>query len=222
MTHFGAKKPRWRIRLLPVVIVGVTVLLAVRLGELSFGLELSPTSPALAAEEKADDKGHAEPEPDKAKASMTAPAGDKAHSEREEERRTTDFPVEFTPAEVAVLQDLASRRDELATLETELRARVGLLSAAEGRLDKRIGELQLLRDSIEALVRHGKTMDGLHAGDELIHLEGLGQVFLCPGLQTLDDVVGAGTGRQHDDGNMRRLFRGLNPLRRRHAVRCSR
>ncbi len=153
MTHFGAKKPRWRIRLLPVVIVGVAVLLAVRLGELSFGLELSPASPALAAEDKADDKGHAEPEPDKAKAATTAPANDKAHSEQEEERRTTDFPVEFTPAEVAVLQDLANRRDELAALEKELRAREGLLSAAEGRLDNRIAELQLLRDSIEALVR---------------------------------------------------------------------
>ena len=76
MTHIGAKKPRWRIRLLPVVIVGVAVLLAVRLGELSFGLELSPASPAMAAEDKADDKGHADPEPDKAKATTTAPPPD--------------------------------------------------------------------------------------------------------------------------------------------------
>lgn len=138
-------KPRRKVRLLPVVIVGVAVLLAVRLGELSFGIELSPASPALAAEDKAEDS----PKHEKAGAAATAPAGDKSKNEH----RTTDFPVEFTPAEVAVLQDLANRRDELMVLEKEIKARERLLSAAEGRLDNRIGELQQLRDTIEALVR---------------------------------------------------------------------
>lgn len=140
--------PRWKVRLLPVLIVGVTVLLAVRLGELSFGLELSPASPARAAE----DAGAAAPGTDKA-ANGAAPVGDKDKGETHEAERSIDFPVEFTPAEVAVLQDLAKRRDELLTLEKDLAARERLLTAAEGRLDKRIGELQLLRDSIEALVR---------------------------------------------------------------------
>ncbi len=149
MTHSGPLKPRWKVRLLPVVIVGVAALLVVRVGELSFGVELSPASPALAAE----DEGHDEPKPDKAAVAAPTPAGDAGDSASKEERRTTDFPVEFTPAEVAVLQDLAIRRDELAVFEKELEARERLLNVAEGRLDKRIAELQLLRDSIEALVR---------------------------------------------------------------------
>jgi flagellar motility protein MotE (MotC chaperone) len=132
-----------------VVIVGVAALLVVRLGELSFGLELSPAGPALAAE----DAGADAPKSDKADADKPAPAGGKSESEPTDAQRTTDFPVEFTPGEVAVLQDLANRRDELLTLEEELAARERLLSAAEGRIDKRIGELQQLRDSIEALVR---------------------------------------------------------------------
>ena len=55
MTQSIAAKARWKIRLLPIVIVGVALLLAVRLGELSFGVELLPASPALAAEDKAED-----------------------------------------------------------------------------------------------------------------------------------------------------------------------
>ena len=145
MTLSKSPKPRWKIRLLPIVIVGVALLLAVRLGELSLGVELSTTSPALAAEDA--------PKPDEAEASVGAPAGEKAAGDADPGRRTTDFPVEFTPAEVAVLQDLANRRDELLTLETELEGRERLLNAAEGRLDTRIDELQELRSSIEALVR---------------------------------------------------------------------
>ncbi len=141
--------PRWRFRLLPVVIVGVAALLAVRVGELSFGLELSPAGPALAAE----DAGAKAPEPDKAAGGTPATASTNRDGEPQEQQRTTDFPIEFTPGEVAVLQDLANRRDELLTLEKELDSREQLLKAAEGRLDKRIDELQLLRDSIEALVR---------------------------------------------------------------------
>ncbi len=148
MSHSISLIPRWKVRLLPVVIVGATALLGVRLGELSFGLELSPAGPALAAE----DTGKTDSSSDKASA-KAAPAGGSDKGEPHEAERTTDFPVEFTPAEVAVLQDLAKRRDELLTLEKDLAGRERLLTAAEGRLDKRIGELQLLRDSIEALVR---------------------------------------------------------------------
>jgi len=44
-------KPRRKVRLLPVVIVGAAALLVVRLGELSLGIDLLPASPALAAEQ---------------------------------------------------------------------------------------------------------------------------------------------------------------------------
>ena len=139
--------PRRKFRLLPVVIVGVAVLLAVRLGELSFGVELSPAGPAIAAEGAGADA----PKPEKSSASAAEPAG--GDGEPQEEQQTSGFPVDFTPAEVAVLQDLANRRNELLAFEKELASRDRLLNAAESRLDKRIGELQQLRDSIEILVR---------------------------------------------------------------------
>jgi flagellar motility protein MotE (MotC chaperone) len=141
--------PRRKFRLLPVVIVGVAVLLAVRLGELSFGVELSPAGPAIAAEGAGADA----PKPEKSSASAAEPAGGDGDGEPQEEQQTSGFPVDFTPAEVAVLQDLANRRNELLAFEKELESRDRLLNAAEGRLDKRIGELQQLRDSIEILVR---------------------------------------------------------------------
>jgi len=155
MTQSVPMKARRKIRLLPIVIVVVAVLLVVRLGEMAFGVELSPTSPALAEEKKAKES----PKPEKAKAeaeaAATAPADGKTKTKAEpkDEPPSIDFPVEFTPAEVAVLQALADRRDGMILQEKELDARERLLSAAEGRLDKRIDELQKIRDSIEALVR---------------------------------------------------------------------
>ena len=152
MTSSSASKRRMNVRLLPVVIVAVAMLLVVRLGELSFGVELSPASPALAAEDSKEES-HDEPKADKAAAGDRAGAGDEALGDAADEQPLTDFPVEFTPGEVAVLQNLASRRDELARLEKDLDARERLLNVTEERLDSRIAELQLLRDSIESLVR---------------------------------------------------------------------
>lgn len=157
MTQSSPTKARRKIRLLPIVIVGVAISLAVRLGELSFGIELSPAGPALAAEHEGNDApksaGKDAPKSDTAGAAATKPASEKAGSEPPAKPPSIDFPVDFTPAEVAVLQALADRRDGLIKLEKELDARERLLAAAEGRLDKRIGELQQIRDSIEALVR---------------------------------------------------------------------
>ncbi len=143
MTQSVTMKQRRKVRLLPIVIIMVTALLVVRLGEMAFGVELSPASPALAQENKDEDAPKVKKEV----------AADKSKGVPKDEPPSIDFPVEFTPGEVAVLQALADRRDGLIEQEKELDARERLLGAAEGRLDKRIGELQQLRDSIEALVR---------------------------------------------------------------------
>jgi len=161
MTRPGRFTSRMRVRLLPVVIVGISALLFVRLGELSFGVDLTATAPAMAAEDAGKDaakdagkdSAHTEAKSEKVKAADPASAGGDAHGEPEADRRSTDFPVEFTPGEVAVLQDLAARRDALTALEKDLEARERLLGVAEDRLDSRIAELKTLRDSIESLVR---------------------------------------------------------------------
>lgn len=151
MTQSVPMRPARKIRLLPIVIAVVAITLAVRLGEMAFGVELSPAGPALAEEKKAKEP----PKADKAKAKTVAtePDSSKTKDESKDRPPSIDFPVDFTPAEVAVLQALADRRDGLIKQEKELDARERLLGAAEGRLDKRIVELQQLRDAIEALVR---------------------------------------------------------------------
>lgn len=172
MTQALSTRPR-RIRLLHLLIAAALVLLAVRLGEASLGIALWPASAARAAGGKA-----AAPAASTAPASPAAPAATAASpataatgaaagtgaaaatgtpgpaaGDAKEAKHTTDFPVEFTPGEVAVLQDLASRHDELRKYENSLNERERLLSAAEGRLDQRIVELEKLRKSIESLVR---------------------------------------------------------------------
>jgi flagellar motility protein MotE (MotC chaperone) len=157
MPHSGSLRPWWKVRLLPIVIISISALLVVRVGALSFGVELSPTSSALAAEEKVEDKtedaGHEAKSPKEPKHEASTSTGDEAHDAPVDERPLIDYPVEFTPGEVAVLQNLAKRRDELVVLEKGLEARERLLNVTEERLDNRIAELQLLRNSIEALVR---------------------------------------------------------------------
>ncbi len=133
-----------RVRLLPVLIVGVAMLLTVRLGELSLGVDLSATSPAAAAEDAEKPESAEDP---------TAEADSHDAEGEAEDELLSDIPVEFTPGEVAVLQDLAKRRNELEAFEKEVEARERLLDAAEGRLEERIAELTQLRDSIEGLVR---------------------------------------------------------------------
>ena len=59
----------------------------------------------------------------------------------------------FSPDEIAILQDLASRRQVLVQRELDLTLREGLLEAAENRIDAKIGELETLRAGIEKLVR---------------------------------------------------------------------
>lgn len=146
MTKKNKTEIRRRARLLPAVIVVAVAVLAVRLGELSLDIDLFAAGPALAAEEKSESKPK--------KVAKAETDGGKAEEEGEDAAADgSDIFVDFTPAEVAVLQDLARRRDALLKLEKELDEREQLLIAAENRLDKRIAEMEGLRNSIEALVR---------------------------------------------------------------------
>ena len=65
---------------------------------------------------------------------------------------TTNIP-EYSEAEIAVLQGLASRREELERRGTELDQREALLKAAEQRIEAKVQELKQLQGTMEALVR---------------------------------------------------------------------
>ncbi len=62
-------------------------------------------------------------------------------------------PTFLTPEEIEILQQLGLRRDQLDAREQEMDLRNGLLSAAEGRIDQKIAELQKLRSIIDSLIK---------------------------------------------------------------------
>lgn len=62
-------------------------------------------------------------------------------------------PVNFTQSEIDLLQKLAERRELIETRAQELEQREALLTAAEGRIDRKIGELQNLQKTIEGLLK---------------------------------------------------------------------
>ena len=68
----------------------------------------------------------------------------------------TEDPTLLTQAEVDLLQHLAERRRVIESREQELQIRTGLLTAAEARIDKKIEELKVLRETINSLI---KTFD---------------------------------------------------------------
>lgn len=62
-------------------------------------------------------------------------------------------PVNFTQSEIDLLQKLAERRELIETRAQELEQREALLTAAEGRIDRKIDELQNLQQTIEGLLK---------------------------------------------------------------------
>lgn len=58
----------------------------------------------------------------------------------------------YTPEELAVLQALGERRDEIEAREQDLEARERMLDVAEQRIDQKIAELAELQARIEALL----------------------------------------------------------------------
>lgn len=62
-------------------------------------------------------------------------------------------PVNFTQSEIELLQKLAERRELIETRSQELEQREALLKAAEGRIDRKIGELQQLQTTINDLLK---------------------------------------------------------------------
>ncbi len=63
-----------------------------------------------------------------------------------------DNPAAFTQSEIDLLQRLAERREQLDARDRELEQREAMLTAAEGRIDRKINELKSLEESIQSLL----------------------------------------------------------------------
>lgn len=138
------------IRLLPVTVIAATMVLGVRISDIfqeGEGAVVTLTQARAAAEdtaavetepvdpESATPEAEAEPAPD-LKGSLSG-----------------RDPTTFSPSEIALLENLARRRDEIESRAADLDVRESLLAATEQRIDEKIGTLQKLEERIQGLVR---------------------------------------------------------------------
>lgn len=142
-------------RLLVVTIIAAALMLTVRLADLWDGVPGGwGASPAAAADAADPAKPAAEAAPSAApagetKSGETSPAGtpqtDSAGSSTSED--------ELSDAELATLQDLAARRDQLDAREKALDTKSGMLAAGEKRVDEKIVELKELQGTLQGLLK---------------------------------------------------------------------
>lgn len=142
------------IRLLPATLFAATLVLGLKVTYLvdsDGGMSPVISLPqAIAADDPAPTKD--------VKLAAATPEG------TENEARESEYPPDslanrdpstFSPAEIALLENLARRRDEIESRARGLDVRENLLEATENRIDEKIETLQSLEKRIEAFVeRH--------------------------------------------------------------------
>ncbi len=153
-----------RIRFLPLTIFAATLMLTVKIGDIWDGFDglINGTiqiAEAVAQTAEEDAKPAAEdgqPADGEKTAEESIPAALKDEPQGQISKLITDDPTLLTQAEIDLLQQLAERRQVLESREQELEIRTGLLAAAESRIDKKVEELKVLRETISGLI---KTFD---------------------------------------------------------------
>ncbi len=102
-----------------------------------------------------------------AAADTAPPAGSPADLAR---RLVAEDPTLLTQSEIDLLQQLSARREELARREQELEVRLGILLAAEARIDGKVQDLKALQATIEELIK-------THADQEESKLQSLVKIY---------------------------------------------
>jgi len=149
-------------RLLPVTMLGMAGLLALKAAKLAqIGLLVGASATVVPAAQAVESpapaaKTAAPPPPPGSLSPAPAPAQPAAAPSHAVTPTAGADPKAAEPAtvsdsEMALLQDLRQRRQELDARSQELEARGSVLAAAEKKLDARLAELQTLQKSLEAL-----------------------------------------------------------------------
>lgn len=157
-----------RIRALPLTIFAATLLLTVKVSDIWQGVEglaKSTLEVAHASAQTADQPQALTPPNDAATASNSpateAPldplevdpfAFSTSNFAEEAERIASQDPTLMSEEEITLLQQLGDRRAELEARERDLEQRLGLLAAAESRIDNKIRQLQDFQSTIESLI----------------------------------------------------------------------
>jgi len=153
-----------RIKFLPLTIFAATLMLTVKIGDIWDGFDghingTIQVSEAIAQPAEEDAKPAAkdgQPAAGEKTAEQAVPAALKDEPQGPISKLITNDPTLLTPAEIDLLQQLAERRQVLESREQEFELRTGLLAAAESRIDKKVEELKVLRETISGLI---KTFD---------------------------------------------------------------
>ncbi|HIM41556.1 MAG TPA: hypothetical protein EYM35_01650, partial [Rhodospirillales bacterium] len=148
-----------RIKFLPLTIFAATLMLTVKIGDIWDGFDglingTIQVSEAIAQPAEEDAKPAAkdgQPTAGEKTAEQAVPAALKDEPQGQISKLITNDPTLLTPAEIDLLQQLAERRQVLESREQEFEIRTGLLAAAESRIDKKVEELKVLRETISGL-----------------------------------------------------------------------
>lgn len=144
-----------RVRLLPVTLIVLVMVLGFRVNNLfeedwNGVLQVSQAIAAAEAETPTE-AASTDEKPEDAEAGMAEKSSD-------EEVKTPGSlagrdPSTFSPSEIALLENLAQRREEIEQRSNALDVREGLLTATENRIDEKIDTLKSLESRIEELVK---------------------------------------------------------------------
>lgn len=129
-----------RLRLLPAVMICAALLLGLKLVHLAGGVEALAVSPAEA---------NAAAEPAKEEAAPAASATEGQPETAAQAPAQVSVPGK---AEIAVLESLSARREELEKRAQALDLREQLLAAAEKRVEDRIAELKTIEEKIKTRI----------------------------------------------------------------------
>jgi flagellar motility protein MotE (MotC chaperone) len=148
-----------RFRLLPLTIGAAAMVLSLRIFDVwqqagsAFAQNAKPEM-AATAPEKPDAKAAPKPEAkdEKGEPAATTAAAAASPTPTKSAEVPSNIP-EYSEAELAVLQGLSSRREELERRGADLDQREALLKAAEHRIEAKVEELKQLQGAMEALVR---------------------------------------------------------------------
>ncbi|MEQ8664747.1 MAG: hypothetical protein RIC16_03400 [Rhodospirillales bacterium] len=163
-----------RIRFLPVTIFAATLMLTIKVSDIWEGVEGLAESTLEISQASAQIADQQEPQSltpsfeEQPAADGTVPveetpglidpldvdpfAFSSSNIAEEAERIASEDPTLMSEQEIVLLQQLSDRRAEIEKRERDIDQRMGLLAAAEARIDNKIRQLRAFQETIEELI----------------------------------------------------------------------
>ena len=172
-----------KLKILPIMICVVTLSFVIRLGDFVTNVKANMDgNVAMAQQEVHDSKPPLGPSPEGTDMTHDESASDNKDTDGSYKpwRDAEDADIDFSNAEMELLQSLSKRRDTLDKREQYLNQREALLKAAETQLDRKYKELEELRTELEKLL-------GQQKDDEKKRIESLVKIY--EGMKAKDAAV---------------------------------